>query len=98
MLTSNRTGADTATPADTHRYRTFVGAPTVRTASTDADTATSDWDYRNGNLAAALASRNAGSNLAVTTGSSSGSQRLDYDGVFVLWQTWPRGGQVAGIG
>ena len=47
-----------------------------------ADTATSDWDYGNGNLAAAPASGNAGSGHAVVTGSR--SQRLDYDGVFFL--------------
>ena len=89
-FTSNRTGSDTATLADTHGYRTFAGAPAV----TDADT--SDWQYGHENLATVLASGNAGSGLAVMTGSD--SQRLDYDGVFFLWQTAPRGEQVPGIG
>ena len=66
----------------THRYRNFAGVPAVGSAGTDADTATSDWDYGNGNLAATPASGNAGSGLATTTGSR--SQRLDYDGVFFL--------------
>ena len=78
-LTSNRTGADTAAPADTHRYQTFAGAPAVGSAGTDADTDTPNWDYGHANLATALASGNAGSGLAVATGSR--SQRLDYDGV-----------------
>ena len=51
---------------------------------------------RNGNLAAAPASGNAGSGIAVADGS--GSQILDYDSVFFLWQTRPQGGQVPGIG
>ena len=75
MLTSNHTGADTATLADTHRYQTFAGAPAVRSAGTDADTDTSDWDYRHGNFATELASGNASSGHAVATGSH--SQRLE---------------------
>ena len=76
-----------------HGYRDFAGVPAVRKV---ADTATSDWDYRNGNPAAAPAPGNAGSGLAVATGSR--LQRLDYDSVFLVWQTGPCGGQVPGIG
>ena len=95
MLTSNRTGADTAAMPDTHGDGDFAGTPTVGSAGTDADTTAPDWDYENGNLAAAPASRNTSSGLAVVTGS--GSQGLDYDSVFFPWQTGTRGGQVHGI-
>ena len=81
---------------DAHRDRDFAGTPTAWSAGTDADTDAPDWDYQNGNLAAAPASGNAGSGHAVAT--ESGSQGLDYDSVFFLWQTGPRGGQVPGIG
>ena len=51
---------------------------TVWSTGTDADTATPDWDYGNGNPAAAPASGNTSSGVAAT----SGSQGLDYDSVF----------------
>ena len=91
-LAFNRTGADTAAPPGTHRYGGFAESSTVRSA----DTAASDRDYGNGNLATAPASGNAGSGIAVAVGQ--GSQGLDYDSVFVLWQNGPRGGQVPEIG
>ena len=91
---SDRASADTATLGDTHGYGTFAGAPTDR--CTDADIVTSDWDYGNGNLVATPASGNAGSGLTAMTGFR--SQRLDYDGVFLMWKTGPRGGQVPGTG
>ena len=74
----------------------FARAPAVRKVGPDADTTTSDLDYGNGKPAAAPAPGNAGSSLAVATGSS--SQRLDYDSVFIVWKSGPRGGQVPGIG
>ena len=92
----DRTGANTAALPATHGDGDFAGMSTVWSACNDADTATPDWDYGNGNHAAALASGNAGSGLAFATGS--GSQGLDYDSVFFLWQTKPRGGQVPRIG
>ena len=94
MLSSNHTGADTTAPPNTHRDGDSAGTPTVWSAGTN--TATTDWDYGNGNLAAAPASGNTGSDLAVATGSA--SQGLDYDSVFFLWQTGPWGGQVPQIG
>ena len=96
MLASNRSGADTATPAGSHRDGDLAGTSTVNSTDTGADTAAPDSHYGNGNLAAALASGNADSGITAAPGS--GSQGLDYDSMFFLWQTGPLGGQVPGIG
>ena len=86
MLASYRIGADTATPHGAHRDGDLAGTPWNAL----------DRHYRNGNLAAEPASGNSDSGIAAAPGS--GSQRLDYDSVFFLWQTGPWGGQVPGIG
>ena len=88
-LASNRTGADTAALPGTHRNGEFAGTSTVWSPGTDADTAAPDRDYGNGNLAAAPTSGNASYSIAVAAGS--GSQGLDDDSVFFVWQTGPQG-------
>ena len=90
MLASNRTGADTPAPpsADTaappgaHRDGDLAGTSTLK-APALAPTQPPR-HYGNGNLAAAPASGNADSGIAA--GPGSGSQGLDYDSVFFLWQ------------
>ena len=69
---------------------------TVNSAGTGADTAAPDRHYENQKLVATPASGNADSCIAAAP--ASGSQGLDYDSVFFLWQTGPRGGQVLAIG
>ena len=82
----------TTPPPRTHRDGYFTGMSAVWST----DIAALDQDYGNGNLAAAHASGNTGSSIAVTTGS--GSQRLEYNCVFFLWYTGSWGRQVPQIG
>ena len=84
-LTFNRTGADTAArPIPTEMEILLERLLSDWSAGTDTNTAAPDRDYGNGDLAAAPAV-------------ASGSQRLDYDSVFFLWQTGPWCGPVPGI-
>ena len=71
MSTSHRTGADTAAPAEAHRVGDFAETTTVRSAGSDADTATPDRYCESGSLVAAPASGDAGYGLAGATGSRS---------------------------
>ena len=71
-FTSNRTGADTAAPAETHGVTDLAETTTVRSAGPDADTAAPDWDYGNGSLVAAPASGDASYGATIMVQSSQG--------------------------